>query len=132
MLQCRPGEESATSAPVPAPTFQPLPNATLAALLVKGINGTTYDLSTDFSSIVSQYGLMVSEEAFNATLCVQTANGELNDLGPALLRRMPVSLTEVSSTYLSLSCHTACVLKKQILKRINCEVAQDPLHSTCV
>ena len=92
MLLCRPDAASDTSAPVPAPTFQPFPNATLAALLVKGINGTTYDLSTDFSSVVSQYGVMVSEEAFNATLCIQTANGELNYCDLALLQCMHDSL----------------------------------------
>ena len=72
----RPGNESEEAAPVSVATFIPNHNSRLSALIVKGLNGTVYDLSTDFQADVSQYGVMVTEQSTNATLCIEAAHGE--------------------------------------------------------
>lgn len=72
----RPDSDTGESALVPAPTFVPYPLSRLSALIIKGPNSTVYDLSTSFQADVSQYGMMVTQQAANATLCLQTAHGE--------------------------------------------------------
>lgn len=76
LLRCfRPGNDSEETAPVSVATFVPNHTSRLSALIVKGLNGTVYDLSTNFQADVSQYGVMVTEQSTNATLCVEAAHG---------------------------------------------------------
>ena len=72
---CRPEAVAVTPAASPAKSLDD--NARLSGLIVKGHNGTVFDLSPNFHPDVSQYGAMVGADCQDATLCFDTLEGEV-------------------------------------------------------
>lgn len=70
---CRP--ETTAVAPAAAPAKSLDDHARLSALIIKGRNGTVFDLSPIFQPDVSQYGAMVGANCKNVTLCFDTLVG---------------------------------------------------------
>ena len=69
----RPETVAVTPAAAPAKSLDD--NARLSALIIKGRNGTVFDLSPIFQPDVSQYGAMVGAMCNNVTLCFDTLVG---------------------------------------------------------
>lgn len=62
--------------PLAAPAKSLDDNARLSELIIKGHNGSVFDLSPNFQPDVSQYGAMVGADSKDATLCFHTLESE--------------------------------------------------------
>ena len=61
---------------VPPPQMPPAQeDARLAALVVQGPGGPSYDLSSQFQPDISTYGVMVPTDLANASLCMRPFQG---------------------------------------------------------
>ena len=74
-LCCAYRPETVAVTPAAAPAKSLDDNARLSALIIKGRNGTVFDLSPIFQPDVSQYGAMIGANCQNVTLCFDTLVG---------------------------------------------------------
>ena len=106
--------------PLAAPAKSLDDNARLSELIIKGRNGSVFDLSPNFQPDVSQYGAMVRADSKDATLCFHTLEGQFFYL---LLRPLSAPTLLVAS-HSDLPPHRSACTVKVMLPLLNLSAAQ--------